>query len=48
MIAVFVDLKAAFDSLDRVEIEENIVKKGIRECLIKRVSEIFRETKSRV
>lgn len=44
---MFVDLRAAFDSVDR-GILIRMRKKGIREGLIKRVEEVLRETKSRV
>ena len=35
--AMFVDLKEAFDTLDREEIDKTMEKKGIREGLRKRV-----------
>jgi len=48
MIALFVDLKAAFDSVDRRVLVEAMRKSGIREGLVERVKEILKETKSRV
>lgn len=48
MIAMFVDLKAAFDSVDRGKLEEALVERGVREGLVIRVMEILRETESRV
>lgn len=48
LVAIFVDLKACFDSLDGKLIEEAMEKKGIRKGLRVRVAEIFKETKSRV
>lgn len=44
MLAVFVDLRAAFDSLNREELERGRVREG----LVERVEEILRETRSRV
>lgn len=48
LIALFVDLKAAFDSVDRRELIKTMKKIGVRERLIKRIEELLRETKSRV
>jgi len=48
MVAMFVDLKAAFDSVDRKVLLNTMREKGIREGLIERVEEVLRETKSRV
>jgi len=48
LIVVFVDLKAAFDSVDRGELIKALRKGGVREGLMERVAEIIRETKSRV
>lgn len=48
MIALFVDLKAAFDMIDREVLVETMRERGIREGLVRRVEEIFRETRSRV
>ncbi|XP_011883686.1 PREDICTED: RNA-directed DNA polymerase from mobile element jockey-like, partial [Vollenhovia emeryi] len=47
LIALFVDMKAAYDSVDRGILIEAMKKKGIREGLIERVDEIMRETTSR-
>ena len=48
MIAMFIDLKTAFDEVDRDEIDKVMKKKGVRDSLRLRIAEIFRETKSRV
>lgn len=48
LAALFVDLKATFDSVDRKVLIETMTEKGIRERLIERVEEIMRETRSRV
>lgn len=48
MVAVFVDLRAAFDSVDREELVKGMRRKGARESLVERVEEILRETRSRV
>lgn len=48
VIAMFVDLKAAFDSVDRGVLIEAMRKRGIREGLIERIGEVLRETRSRV
>jgi len=47
LIAVFVDLRAAFDSVDR-GILKALRERGIREGSVKRMAEVLRETKSRV
>jgi len=46
--AMFVDLKAAFDSVDRKILVHTMRTRGVREGLVTRVEEILRETKSRV
>ena len=48
MTAVFVDLKAAFDSIDREILVRAMRERGVGEGLVKRVEEILRETRSRV
>lgn len=48
VVAMFVDLKAAFDSVDRGVLYSAMRERGIREELIERVKEVYRETKSRV
>jgi len=48
VIAMFVDLKAAFDSVDREVLIGTMRQRGIREGLIERVEEMLRETRSRV
>jgi len=47
-VALFVDLKAAFDSVDRGVLLEAMRERGIREGLVSRVEEIMRETRNRV
>lgn len=48
IIVLFVDLRAAFDSVDRGELIKSMRKKGMREGLIERTEELLRETKCRV
>ncbi|XP_018368335.1 PREDICTED: uncharacterized protein LOC108764551 [Trachymyrmex cornetzi] len=48
LVALFVDLKAAFDSVDRGVLVKALRVRGVREGLMERVDEILRETKSRV
>ncbi|XP_029157305.1 uncharacterized protein LOC114929790 [Nylanderia fulva] len=44
MTAMFVDLKAAFDSVDREKVMKAMEERGIRKGLRKRVEEVMRET----
>lgn len=44
----FVDLKAAFDKLDRRPLWDAMKKRGINQTMIKRVEEIYRETRCKV
>ncbi|KMQ89458.1 rna-directed dna polymerase from mobile element jockey-like protein [Lasius niger] len=48
MTAVFIDLKAAFDTVDREAVVKAMQERGVREGLVVRVEEMLRETKSRV
>ena len=48
MIAMFVDLKAALDSVDRRILWEAMEKRGVRAGLMERVREIYGDTISRV
>lgn len=48
MIALFIDLKAAFDSINRRVFVGVMRQRGVREGLVDRVEEILRETKCRV
>ncbi|XP_046142799.1 uncharacterized protein LOC123988066 [Osmia bicornis bicornis] len=48
VIAFFIDLRAAFDSVDRGVLMEALRERGVREGLRKRVKELLRETRSRV
>jgi len=48
LVALFVDLKAAFDSVDRGVLIEAMRERGIREGLVKKVEEVMRETRNRV
>lgn len=45
---MFVDFKAAFDSVDRRVLLDTMKKRGIRDRLIKRVGEALRETSCRI
>lgn len=46
--AIFLDLKAAFDRLNRDTLWSMMEKRGVRKELIERVKEIYQETKCRV
>ncbi|KAL6421061.1 hypothetical protein ACFW04_013585 [Cataglyphis niger] len=48
LIAFFIDLKAAFDSVDRRKLVEAMRERGMREGLIRRSEDIMRETRNRV
>lgn len=48
LVCVFIDLKAAFDSVNRGTLIKAIKERGIREGLTERIEEVVRETKSRV
>lgn len=48
MIAVFVELKAAFDSVDRKVLWETMEQRGVSEVIRRRVRELYRETRSKV
>ena len=48
MLVLFVDMKAAFDSVDREVLARSMRKAGIREGLVKRCVEVLRETKSKM
>jgi len=48
MTALFVDLRAAFDSVDRETVIRAMKDRGIREGLVRRVIEVMKETRSRV
>ncbi|KAM0728548.1 Retrovirus-related Pol polyprotein from type-1 retrotransposable element R2 [Formica fusca] len=48
VISLFVDLKAAFDTVDKEILIRSIRERGVREGLIERIEEVLRETKSRV
>ena len=48
LVALFVDLRAAFGTLDRRTLWVAIEKRGVKEGLRERVREIYRETLSRV
>lgn len=43
LVALFVELRAAFDSVDRGVLVEMIRRKGIREGLVRRVEEVIRQ-----
>jgi len=48
MTAVFVDLRAAFDSVDKEVLIRSMRERGKREGLVKRVEEMLRKVRSRV
>lgn len=48
LVALFVDLKAAFDSVDREVLVGTMRECGIREGLTVSVEQVIRETRSRV
>jgi len=48
LVAFFVDLKAAFDSVDREVLGRAMRERGISEALVGRCEEMVRETRSRV
>lgn len=48
MAILFVDMKVAFDTMDRGVLVETMRRKGVREGLVRRCEEVLRETISRV
>ncbi|KMQ91571.1 hypothetical protein RF55_8544 [Lasius niger] len=48
MVAFFIDLRAAFDSVDRGVLIEVMRERGVREGLISRCEDVLRETRNRV
>lgn len=48
MVVLFVDLKTAFDLIDRGKLIEAMRERGVREGLVRRCEEVLRETISRV
>jgi len=48
LVALFVDLKAAFDSVDRGKLMETMRVRGVREGIVRRMEQVLRETKCRV
>lgn len=48
LTAVFIDLKAAFDSVDKKVLIEAMRERGVREGLVRNIEEILGETMSRV
>jgi len=48
LVALFGDLRAAFDSVDREVLVEAMRERGIKESLISRMEELLRDMKSRV
>lgn len=47
MVVMFVDLKAAFDSIDREMLVETLRERGVRKGITKRIEQVVRETRSR-
>ena len=48
MVVFFIDLKAAFDSVDREVLVREMRKRGVREGLVERCGEVLKETVCRV
>lgn len=48
LVAMFVDLKAAFDSMDSGMLLEEMRRRAVREGLIERVRKVLRETRNRI
>ncbi|XP_076301876.1 uncharacterized protein LOC143219998 [Lasioglossum baleicum] len=48
MLVLFVDMKAAFDTVDREVLAGSMRKAGVREGLVERCVEVLRETRSKV
>lgn len=48
LVALFVDLKAVFDSVDRDRLIGAMKERGMREEIVGRVEQVIRETKCRV
>lgn len=48
MVALFVDLTAAFDTIDREILCETMRERGVKKGLVDRVKEALRETKRKV
>lgn len=48
MMILFVDMKAAFDSVDRGKLIEAMRRRGVREGIVRRCMEILRETSCKV
>lgn len=48
MVAFFIDLKAAFDLIDRRILVKEMSKREIRKGLVDRIEEMLRETRYRV
>lgn len=45
IVAMFIDLKAAFDSIDRGVLVKAMEERGVRGGVIRRIEEMVRETK---
>ena len=48
LYAIFVDLKAAFDTVNRDKLWETMEKGNINKYLIERIKEIYEETKVKI
>lgn len=48
LVSMFIDLKVAFDSVDREVLMRTIRGRGVRKELVVRVREIYAETRNRV
>lgn len=48
MVVLFVDLRAAFDTVDKEILWKTMRERGIREELVRRCEDMLRETRNRV
>jgi len=48
MVVAFIDMRAAFDSVDREKLMEAMRKRGVREGLVKKREEVLKETVNKV
>lgn len=48
IVILFVDLKTAFDSVDREKLVKTIRERGVKEGLVKRCEEVLKEMKGKI
>lgn len=48
MLSLYVDLKGAFDMVDRDKLWENMRRRGMEEKLIRKIKELYRRTRVRM